>query len=88
MGLLAAGALAERALTLPGDGEIEADALVGWLAGLGALAGVGLAAGALVLLAATTTVGTTVVGLAAGAVLAVVPAVLARLRRPADPGVR
>ena len=47
-----------------------------------------LAAGALVLLAATTTVGTTVVGLAAGAVLAVVPAVLARLRRPADPGVR
>ena len=82
------GALAERALTLPRDGEIEAEALVGWLAGLGALAGVGLAAGALVLLAATTSAGTTVAGLAAGAVLAVVPAVLARRRRPADPGVR
>jgi hypothetical protein len=84
-GLLAAGALAERALTLPPDGEIEADALVGWLAGLGALAGVGLAAGALVLLAATTRAGTTVAGLVAGAVLAVVPAVLAR-RRTAQGG--
>ncbi|HEX6621758.1 MAG TPA: hypothetical protein VF024_18995 [Solirubrobacteraceae bacterium] len=84
-GLLAAGALAERALTLPGDGEIEAEALVGWLAGLGALAGVGLAAGALVLLAGTTSAGTTVAGLAAGAVLAVVPAVLAR-RRSAQGG--
>jgi hypothetical protein len=83
-GLLVAGALAERALTLPDDGEIEPDALVGWLAGLGMLAGVGLAAGALVLLAATTTAGTTVAGLAAGAVLAVVPAVLARRR--ARPG--
>ena len=80
VGLLVAGALAERALTLPGDGEIEADALVGWLAGVGALAGVGLAAGALVLLAATTSAGTTVAGLAAGAVLAVVPVVLARRR--------
>jgi hypothetical protein len=80
VGLLVAGALAERALTLPGDGKIEADALVGWLAGLGVLAGVGLAAGALVLLAATTSAGTTVAGLAAGAVLAVVPAVLARRR--------
>ncbi|HEX6744023.1 MAG TPA: hypothetical protein VF087_07405 [Solirubrobacteraceae bacterium] len=79
-GLLVAGALAERALTLPGDGEIEAEALVGWLAGLGALAGVGLAAGALVLLAGTTTGGTSVAGLAAVAVLAVVPAVLARRR--------
>jgi len=79
-GLLAAGALAERGLTLPGDGEIEADALVAWLASLGVLAGVGLAAGALVLLAATTSAGTTVAGLAAGAVLAVVPAVLARRR--------
>jgi hypothetical protein len=79
-GLLAAGALAERALTLPRDGEIEAEALVGWLAGLGALGGVGLAAGALVLLAATTSAGTTIAGLAAGAVLAVVPAVLARRR--------
>jgi hypothetical protein len=79
-GLLAAGALAERALTLPDDGEIEADALVAWLAGLGVLAGVGLAAGALVLLAATSSAGTTVAGLAAGAVLAVVPAALARRR--------
>ena len=52
-GLLVAGALAERALTLPGDGQIEADALVGWLPGLGALAGVALAAAALVLLAGT-----------------------------------
>jgi hypothetical protein len=78
--LLVAGALAERALTLSGGGEIEAEALVGWLAGLGALAGVGLAAGALVLLAGTTSAGTTVAGLAAGAVLAVVPAVLARRR--------
>ena len=85
VGLLVAGALAERALTLPADGEIEADALVGWLAGLGALAGVGLAAGALVLLAGTTSAGTTVAGLAAGAVLAVVPAVLAR-RRTAQGG--
>jgi hypothetical protein len=85
-GLLAAGALAERALTLPDDGEIDADALVGWLAGLGVLAGVGLAAGALVLLAATTSAGTTVVGLAAGAVLAVVPAVLARRRVTAGGG--
>jgi hypothetical protein len=84
-GLLVAGALAERALTLPGDGEIEAEALIGWLAGLGALAGVGLAAGALVLLAGTTSGGTTVAGLAAGAVLAVVPAVLAR-RRSAQGG--
>jgi hypothetical protein len=84
-GLLAAGALAERALTLPDDGEIEAEALVGWLAGLGVLAGVGLTAGALVLLAATTSAGTTVAGLVAGAVLAVVPAVLAR-RRTAQGG--
>jgi hypothetical protein len=84
-GLLVAGALAERALTLPGDGQIEADALVGWLAGLGALAGVALAAAALVLLAGTASGGTTVVGLAAGAVLAVVPAVLAR-RRSAQNG--
>jgi hypothetical protein len=85
-GLLAAGALAERGLTLPDDGEIEADALVAWLAALGALAGVGLAAGALVLLAATTSAGTTIAGLAAGAVLAVVPAVLARRRLTAGGG--
>jgi hypothetical protein len=44
------------------------------------LAGVGLAAGALVLLGATTSAGTVVVGLVAGAVLAVLPAVLARRR--------
>jgi hypothetical protein len=79
-GLLVAGALAERALTLPGDGELEVDALLGWLSGLGMLAGVGLAAGALVLLGATTSAGTVAVGLVAGAVLAVVPAVLARRR--------
>lgn len=84
-GLLVAGALAERGLTLPDDGEIDADALVAWLAGLGALAGVGVAAGALVLVAATASAGTTVAGLAAGAVLAVVPAVLAR-RRTAQGG--
>ena len=78
--LLAAGALAERALTMPGDGEVEAEALIGWLAGLGVLAGVGLAAGALVLLAGTTSAGTTVAGLAAAAVLAIVPALLARRR--------
>ena len=85
-GLLAAGALAERALTLPGDGEIEAEALVGWLAGLGALAGVGVAAGAVVLLAATTSAGTAAASLAAGAVLAVVPAVLARRRMTSGGG--
>jgi hypothetical protein len=84
VGLLVAGALAERALTMPGDGEIEADALIGWLAGLGALAGVALAAGALVLLAGTASGGTTVVGLAAAAVLAVVPALLARRRSAQD----
>ena len=81
-GLLTAGALAERALTLPREGEIEAEALVGWLAGLGVLAGVGLAAGALVLLAGTASAGTTAAGLAAAAVLAVLPAVLARRSGP------
>jgi len=84
VGLLVAAALAERALTLRGDGEIEADALIGWLAGLGALAGVALAAGALVLLAGTASGGTTVAGLAAAAVLAVVPALLARRRSAQD----
>ena len=83
--LLTAGALAERALVLPADAEVEADALVDALAGLGALAGVGLAAGALVLLAGTTSGGATVAGLAAGAVLAVVPAGLER-RRTAQGG--
>ncbi len=84
VGLLTAGALAERALILPAGGEVEPEALVAWLAGLGALAGVGLAAGALVLLAGTTSAGTTVAGLAAAAVLAVVPAVLARRRTAQD----
>lgn len=79
-GLLVAAAMAERALVLPADGQIEAEALIGWLASLGVLAGVGLAAGALVLLAGTTGGGATVAGLAAGALLAIVPAVLARGR--------
>jgi hypothetical protein len=77
-GLLVAGALAERALSLPARGEIEADALVAWLAGLAVLAGAGLAAGALILLAATTGAGTAALGLVAAALLAVVPAALAR----------
>jgi hypothetical protein len=77
-GLLVAGALAERALALPAAGEIEVPALVAWLAGLCVLAGIGLAAAALVLLAATTGAGTAAVGLAAAALLAVVPAGLAR----------
>ena len=38
VGLLVAAQLAERALALPDDGEIEADALVAWLAALGTLA--------------------------------------------------
>jgi hypothetical protein len=79
-GLLVAGTLGERAVSLAGDGEVEADALVVWLAGLGALAGGGLAAAALVLLAAATNAGTTALGLAAAALLAVVPAALARRR--------
>ena len=83
-GLLAAAALADRALTLPPDGEVEAEALVTWLAGLATLAGCGLAAGALVLLAATSDAGTAAIGLVAGALLAVVPAVVARRRADAD----
>jgi hypothetical protein len=79
-GLLVAGALAERSLSLPAHGSVEVDALVGWLAGLAVLAGAGLAAGALVLLAATTDAGSAAVGLIAAALLAVVPAVLARRR--------
>jgi hypothetical protein len=75
-----AAAMAERALVLPADSQIEPEALIGWLASLGVLAGVGLAAGALVLLAGTTGGGATVAGLAAGAVLAITPAVLARRR--------
>jgi hypothetical protein len=80
-GLLVAAQLAERALELPDDGEIEADALITWLAALGTLAGGGLAAGALVLLAARATIGATAAGLVAGALLAVLPAVLARNAR-------
>ena len=78
VGLLVAGQLAERALELPDDGEIEADALVAWLAALGTLAGAGLAAGALVLLAARGSIGATAAGLVAAALLAVLPAWLGR----------
>jgi hypothetical protein len=77
-GLLVAAHLAECALELPHDGEIEADALTAWLAALGTLAGGGLAAGALVLLAARASIGATAAGLIAGALLAVLPALLAR----------
>jgi hypothetical protein len=77
-GLLVAAHLAERALDLPDGGEIEGDALVAWLAAVGTLAGIGLAAGALVLLAAHASTGATAVGLVAGALLAVLPAWLAR----------
>jgi hypothetical protein len=80
-GLLVAAQLAERALELPDDGEIEADALIAWLAALGTLAGAGLAAGALVLLAARASIGATAAGLIAAALLAVVPARLARARK-------
>jgi hypothetical protein len=80
-GLLVAAQLAERALELPDDGEIEADALIAWLAALGTLAGAGLAAGALVLLAARASTGATAAGLIAAALLAVVPARLARARK-------
>jgi hypothetical protein len=80
-GLLVAAQLAERALEVPDDGEIEADALIGWLAALGTLAGAGLAAGALVLLAARASIGATAAGLIAAALLAVVPARLARARK-------
>jgi len=77
-GLLVAAQLAERALDLPDDGEIEADALIAWLAALGTLAGGGLAAGALVLLAARASIGASAAGLVAAALLAVVPARLGR----------
>jgi hypothetical protein len=80
-GLLVAAQLAERALELPDGGEIEADALIAWLAALGTLAGAGLAAGALVLLAARASIGATAAGLIAAALLAVVPARLARARK-------
>jgi hypothetical protein len=81
VGLLVAAQLAERALELPDDGEIEADALVAWLAALGTLAGAGLAAGALVLLAARGSIGATAAGLVAAALLAVLPAWLGRRAR-------
>jgi hypothetical protein len=80
-GLLVAAHLAERAIELPEEGEIEADALIAWLAALGSLAGGGLAAGALVLLAARVGIGATAAGLIAGALLAVLPALLARRAR-------
>jgi hypothetical protein len=80
-GLLVAAHLAERALGLPDNGEIEGDALVAWLAALGTLGGVGLAAGALVLLAAHASTGATAAGLVAAALLAVIPARLARGRQ-------
>jgi hypothetical protein len=83
-GVLVAGGLAERALTLPDHGEIEVAAVVAWLAGLGALAGAGLAAAAVVLLAAGTSVGTSVAGLVAGALLAVLPTAMARRWSRAD----
>ena len=81
VGLLVAAQLAERALEVPDDGEIEADALVAWLAALGTLAGAGLAAGALVLLAARGSIGATAAGLVAAALLAVLPAWLGRRAR-------
>jgi hypothetical protein len=77
-GLLVAAQLAERALDLPDDGEIEADALIAWLAAVGTLAGAGLAAGALVLVAARASIGATAAGLIAAALIAVLPALLAR----------
>jgi hypothetical protein len=76
-GLLVAAQLAERALELPDDGEIEADALIAWLAAVGTLAGAGLAAGALVLVAARASIDATAAGLIAAALLAVLPARLA-----------
>ena len=81
VGLLVAAQLAERALELPDDGEIDADAMVAWLAALGTLAGAGLAAGALVLLAARGSIGATAAGLVAAALLAVLPAWLGRRAR-------
>lgn len=78
VGVLVAGGLAERALTLPDHGEIEVAALVAWLAALAAIAGAGLAAAAVVLLAAGTSVGTSVAGLVAGVALAILPAAMAR----------
>ena len=81
VGLLVAAQLAERALELPDDGEIDADAMVAWLAALGTLAGAGLAAGALVLLAARGSIGATAAGLIAAALLAVLPAWLGRRAR-------
>jgi hypothetical protein len=79
-GLLSATALAERALLLAGDGEVEVAALVAWLAGVGTLAAGGMATGALVLVAAQGAGLGATLGLAAAALLAVVPAALARRR--------
>ena len=86
-GLLISGGLAERALTLPAAGEIEVAALVGWIAGLAALAGAGLAAGAIVLLAAGSSLSGPVAGLVSGVLVAAIPAALARrLSRTSDAG--
>lgn len=87
-GLLMAGGLAERGLAMPPDGQIDVSAIAAWLAGLGSLAAIGMAAGALVLLAGGVSGVPAVVGLAAGALLTLVPAALARRwgssRGPAD----
>jgi hypothetical protein len=86
-GLLVAGGLAERALLLPADGELEAEALVAWLAALAALAGGGLVVGALVLLAGSADTGAPAVGLVGAALLAGFPVLLARRgRRRRDAG--
>jgi hypothetical protein len=76
--LLASAAVAERALTMPVAGAIEIAAIVAWVAGVGAIVGGGLTASAAVLLASGGAPASSSAGLAAGALLAVVPAVLAR----------
>jgi hypothetical protein len=81
-GLLIAGGLAERALILPAAGEIEVGALVTWIAGLSAVGTAGLAGAAVVLLAAGTPLGSSAIGLAAAALLALIPAALARRLSP------
>jgi hypothetical protein len=77
--------LAERAVTLPDDGLLEWAALTAWLAATAATAGVGLAIGAFVLVVAQASATTSLIGLAAGCLLAALPLALAsRLRRPGD----
>ena len=70
---------------LPAAAQVEIGALVAWLAGLGALAGAASPPPRSYSSPGTTSAGTTAAGLAASAVLAVVPAVLAR-RRTAQGG--